>query len=93
MLGELRTLCIGKASHRPRGSSLEVVGIESVVKRDGTCGVLSREGLLGSDSLTVNRDGIAGSGIMQLTGDGVVLPATRWLYSTLSEILTVPTPT
>ena len=73
MLGELRTLCIGKRLIDHEGLPLEVVGIESVVKRDGTCGVLSREGLLGSDSLTVNRDGIAGSGIMQLTGDGVGL--------------------
>ena len=73
MLGELRTLCIGKRLIDHEGLPLEVVGIESVVKRDGTCGVLSREGLLGSDSLTVNRDGIAGSGIMQLTDDGVGL--------------------
>ena len=73
MLGELRTLCIGKCLIDHEGLPLEVVGIESVVKRDGTCGVLSREGLLGSDSLTVNRDGIAGSGIMQLTDDGVGL--------------------
>ena len=73
MLGELRTLCIGKRLIDHEGLPLEVVGIESVVKRDGTCGVLSREGLLGSDSLTVNRDGIAGSGIMQFTDDGVGL--------------------
>ena len=73
MLGELRTLCIGKRLIDHEGLPLEVVGIESVVKGDGTCGVLSREGLLGSDSLTVNRDGIAGSGIMQLTDDGVGL--------------------
>ena len=73
MLGELRTLCIGKRLIDHEGLPLEVVGIESVVKRDGTCGVLSREGLLGSDSLTVNRDSIAGSGIMQLTDDGVGL--------------------
>ena len=73
MLGELRTICIGKRLIDYEGLPLEVVGIESVVKRDGTCGVLSREGLLGSDSLTVNRDGIAGSGIMQLTDDGVGL--------------------
>ena len=73
MLGELRTLCIGKRLIDHEGLPLEVVGIESVVKRDGTCGVLSREGLLGSDSLTVNRDGIAGSGIMQLTDDSVGL--------------------
>ena len=73
MLGELRTLCIGKRLIDHEGLPLEVVGIESVVKRDGTCGVLSREGLLGSDSLTVNRDSIAGSGIMQFTDDGVGL--------------------
>ena len=73
MLGELRTLCIGKRLIDHEGLPLEVVGIESVVKRDGTCGVLSREGLFSSDSLTVNRDGIAGSGIMQFTDDGVGL--------------------
>ena len=71
MLGELRTLCIGKRLIDHEGLPLEVVGIESVVKRDGTCGVLSREGLFSSDSLTVNRDSIAGSGIMQFTDDGV----------------------
>ena len=73
MLGELRTLCIGKRLIDHEGLPLEVVGIESVVKRDGTCGVLSREGLFSSDSLTVNRDSIAGSGIMQFTDDGVGL--------------------
>ena len=73
MFGELRTLCIGKCLIDYEGLPLEVIGIESVVKGDGTCGVLSREGLLGSDSLTVYRDGIAGSGIMQLTDDGVGL--------------------
>ena len=73
MLGELRTICIGKRLIDYEGLPLEVIGIESVVKGDGTCGVLSREGLLGSDSLTVYRDGIAGSGIMQLTDDGVGL--------------------
>ena len=73
MLGELRTICIGKRLIDYEGLPLEVIRIESVVKGDGTCGVLSREGLLGSDSLTVYRDGIAGSGIMQLTDDGVGL--------------------
>ena len=73
MLGELRTLCIGKRLIDHEGLPLEVVGIESVVKRDETCGVLSREGLFSSDSLTVNRDSIAGSGIMQFTDDGVGL--------------------
>ena len=73
MLGELRTICIGKRLIDHEGLPLEVVGIESVVKRDGTCGVLSREGLFSSDSLTVNRDSIAGSGIMQFTDDGVGL--------------------
>ena len=73
MLGELRTICIGKRLIDYEGLPLEVIGIESVVKGDGTCGVLSREGLLGSGSLTVYRDGIAGSGIMQLTDDGVGL--------------------
>ena len=73
MLGELRTPCIGKRLIDHEGLPLEVVGIESVVKRDGTGGVLSREGLFGSDSLTVNRDSIAGSGIMQFTDDGVGL--------------------
>ena len=73
MLGELRTLCIGKRLIDHESLPLEVVGIESVVKRDGTCGVLSREGLFSSDSLTVNRDSIAGSGIMQFTDDGVGL--------------------
>ena len=37
MLGELRTLCIGKRLIDHEGLPLEVVGIESVVKRDGTC--------------------------------------------------------
>ena len=73
MFGELRTLCIGKCLIDYEGLPLEVIGIKSIVKGDGTCGVLSREGLLGSDSLTVYRDGIAGSGIMQLTDDGVGL--------------------
>ena len=73
MLGELRTLCIGKRLIDYEGLPLEVIGIKSIVKGDGTCGVLSRESLLGSDSLTVYRDGIAGSGIMQLTDDGVGL--------------------
>ena len=73
MCGELRTLCIGKCLIDYEGLPLEVIGIKSIVKGDGTCGVLSREGLLGSDSLTVYRDGIAGSGIMQLTDDGVGL--------------------
>ena len=73
MLGELRTLCVGKRLIDHEGLPLEVVGIESVVKRDGTYGVLSREGLFSSDSLTVNRDSIAGSGIMQFTDDGVGL--------------------
>ena len=73
MFGELRTLCIGKCLIDYEGLPLEVIGIKSIVKGDGTCGVLSREGLLGSDSLTVYRDGIAGSSIMQLTDDGVGL--------------------
>ena len=73
MFGELRTLCIGKCLIDYEGLPPEVIGIKSIVKGDGTCGVLSREGLLGSDSLTVYRDGIAGSGIMQLTDDGVGL--------------------